>query len=159
LDGDAQAYTALLTGCQYWLKRFFDRRMTGAQADDLVQETMISLHSKRSSYDPTRPFLPWLAVIARYRWIDALRKTARANETELHDDTGIDSDEDVVSAQLGVMRLLDALKPTQASVIRMVKLEGLTIREAAEKSGQTEALVKVNIHRGIKRMAALVESE
>jgi RNA polymerase sigma-70 factor (ECF subfamily) len=159
LAGDAAAYRLFLSGCQMWLTRFYARRMAPSQIDDLVQETLISVHNKRASYDPARPFLPWLAAIARYRWIDQLRKTGRAKEVELDDTLGVDSEEDVIAAKLSLDCLLDQIKPEQASVIRLVKIGGLSIAEAAAKSGQSEPLVKVNIHRGLKRMAALVESE
>ncbi len=124
-----------------------------------MQETLLSVHGKRATYDPERPFLPWLAAIARYRWIDQLRKTGRAGEVELDDTLGIDSDEDSIAARLSVGRLLDQIRPEQALAIRLVKIEGLSIAEAAARCGQSEPLVKVNIHRGLKRMSALVESE
>ena len=159
LAGDAAAYRLFLGGCQMWLTRFYARRMAPSQIDDLVQETLISVHNKRASYDPTRPLLPWLAAIARYRWIDQLRKTGRAAEVELEDTLGVDSEEDVVTARLSLDRMLGQIKPEQANVIRLVKIDGLSIAEAATRSGQSEPLVKVNIHRGLKRMAAMVESE
>ena len=159
LDGDAAAYRQLLADCRTWLVRFFARRMVPSQIDDLVQETLISVHNKRATYDPSRPFLPWLAAIARYRWIDQLRKTTRAGEVELDDNQGVDSDEDEIIACLSLDHLLDQIKPEQALVIRLVKIEGLSISEAATKSRQSEPLVKVNIHRGLKKMATLVESD
>ncbi len=159
LSGDAAAYRQLLAGCQVWLARYYARRMAPSQIDDLVQETLMSLHNKRASYDPARPFLPWLAAIARYRWIDQLRKTGRAGEVELEDNLGVESEEEAIGAKLSLQRLLDQIKPEQALVIRLVKIDGLSIAEAAAKSGQSEPLVKVNIHRGLKRLSALVESE
>lgn len=159
LAGDADAYRALLGGCQVWLTHYYARRMAPSHIDDLVQETLISMHTKRASYDPARPFLPWLAAIARYRWIDQLRKTSRAAEVELDDELGVDSEEDVVAAQLSLDRLFDQIKPEQAKAIRLVKIAGLSIAEAASQTGQSEPLIKVNIHRGLKRMAALVESD
>jgi RNA polymerase sigma-70 factor (ECF subfamily) len=159
LDGDASAYRQLLADCQSWLVRYYSRKMAPSFIDDLVQETLMSVHNKRASYDRTRPFLPWLAAIARYRWIDQLRKTGRAGEVELHDIYGVESEEEAVASKLSLERLMDQIKPEQALVIRLVKIDGLSITEASIKSGQSEPLVKVNIHRGLKRMAAMVESE
>ena len=158
LEGDAGAYRQLLAGCRQWLSRYFARRMAPSQIDDLIQCTLMSVHTKRATYDPSRPFLPWLAAIARYRWIDQLRKTTRAGEVELDDAHGVDSDEDDIIARLSLGHLLDQIKPEQALVIKLVKIDGLSIIEAAARSNQSESLVKVNIHRGLKRMAALVES-
>ena len=159
LDGDAAAYRQLLAGCQSWLLRYFARKTAPSQIDDLVQETLLSVHNKRSSYDPERPFLPWLAAIARYRWIDQLRKTTRAAEVELDDVHGVESEEDDIIASMSLDTLLSKLKQEQAIVIKYVKIDGFSIADAAAKSSQSEALVKVNIHRGLKRLAALVESE
>lgn len=157
-NGDKQAYTALLTEVQLWLERFFSRRCAPAQQDDLVQEVLIAIHRKRSTYDPARPFLPWLAAIARYRWVDYLRGVYRAAEEELTDsDMPHDSEEESLIARLSLDRMLAQLPDRQACVISWVKIEGLTITQAAARSGQSEAAVKVNIHRGLKKLATLTE--
>ena len=157
-QGDKQAYTVLLTEVQLWLERFFRRRCAPGQIDDRVQEVMIAVHKKRASYDPTRPFLPWLAAIARYRWVDHLRRVYRDAEESLADsDVAVDSEEESVVARLSLDRMFVQISDKQAEVIELVKIEGLSIREAAKRSGQTEAAVKVNIHRGLKRLSALVE--
>lgn len=156
--GDKQSYTVLLTEVQLWLERYFRRRCPPAQLDDLVQEVMMALHNKRATFDPARPFLPWLAAIARYRWIDHLRKVYRNAEDALEDyDAPEDSDGEAVLARLSLERMFGQIPDKQSQVIELVKIEGLSIREAAEKTGQTESAVKVNIHRGLKKLAALVE--
>jgi len=156
--GDKQAYTTLLTEVKLWLERFFNRRCAPGQRDDLVQEVLIAVHKKRASYDPTRPFLPWLAAIARYRWIDHLRGLYRAAEEELSEsDIPHDSEEESLIARLSLDRMLSRLPDKQARVIALVKIDGLSISDAAERSGQSEAAVKVNIHRGLKKLAALTE--
>ena len=72
-QGDKAAYAALLGAAQHWLVRYYRRRVTPCQLDDLVQETLLSVHRKLASYEPSRPFAPWLAAIARYRFVDHLR--------------------------------------------------------------------------------------
>jgi RNA polymerase sigma factor (sigma-70 family) len=158
-QGDAVAYRTVLVACQRWLLRYFSGRIVPAQVDDLVQETLASLHSKRASYDPSRPFLPWLAAIARYRWVDQLRRTYRQQEDELHEDVVGADEEESIAARISLDRLLGFLPERQAHVIRLVKIDGHSITEAALRSGQSEPLVKVNIHRGLKKLAALIESE
>lgn len=156
--GDRQAYTLLLTESQVWLRRYFNRRLPPAQVDDLVQEVLIAMHSKRATWDCSRAFLPWLAAIARYRWIDHLRRVYRANEGELGDyDAAEDSEEDAVLARMSLERLFVRLPEGQASAIALVKVQGLSVTEAASRTGQSESLIKVNIHRGLKKLAALVE--
>lgn len=156
--GDSQAYTVLLTEVQLWLERYFRRRVAPAQLDDLVQEVMMAVHKKRATWDPNRAFLPWLAAIARYRWVDFLRKVYRSAEEELGDhDAAEDSEEEAVMARMSLERLFVHLPDKQTEVIELVKIEGLSIKEAADRTGQSESLVKVNIHRGLKKLSALVE--
>ena len=156
-SGDRDAYAALLEACQSWLRRYYARRIGPCQLDDLVQDTLLSLHRKRASYDPQRPFLPWLAAIARYRWVDHLRKVYRADETELDENFAGISEEPAISARISLERLLSLLPTAQVAAIEMVKIEGLSVSEAAQATGQSESLIKVNIHRGLKRLAALIE--
>lgn len=158
-DGDKQCYSSLLIECEKWLRRYYARKINPSAIDDLVQETLISLHRKRASYDPTKAFLPWLAAIGRYRWIDSLRKIYRHDHDELYEEMVADPQEESVSAKVSLERLLGMIPEKQAEVISMVKIEGLSIAEASEQTGQSESLVKVNIHRGLKKMSALIESE
>ena len=157
--GDKQCYSTLLVECEKWLRRYYARKINPSAIDDLVQETLISLHRKRASYDPTKAFLPWLAAIGRYRWIDSLRKIYRHDHDELYEEMTADPQEETVSAKVSLERLLGMIPEKQASVIALVKIEGFSIAEAAAQTGQSESLVKVNIHRGLKKMSALIESE
>ena len=157
--GDRQAYATLLAECQKWLKRFYARRIVPHQIDDLVQDTLLSLHQKISSYDPERPFLPWLAAIARYRWVDQLRKVYKADETEFDESFAAENSEPAIVARISLDRMFSYLPPAQANVIKLVKIKGLTIAEASNASGQSESLVKVNIHRGLKKLATMIEKE
>lgn len=156
-QGDRQAYATLLDACQRWLRGYYARRIVPAQLDDLVQETLIALHTKRASWDPARPFLPWLAAIARYRWVDHLRRLYRAAECELAPDVAGHDDEPAIAARITLERLFGILPEAQASAIALVKIEGLSIAEASAATGQSEALVKVNIHRGLKKLAHMIE--
>lgn len=156
--GDKQSYTVLLAETQLWLERYFRRRCAPAQLDDLVQEVLLAVHNKRASYDGSRPFLPWLAAIARYRWVDHLRSVYRREEEALEGHEPADEgDEEAVIARISLERLFVKIPDRQAEVIEMVKIEGLSIQEAARKSGQSESSVKVNIHRGLKKLSALIE--
>lgn len=156
--GDKAAYRVLLTDARDWLARYYARRIVPHLIDDLIQDTLISLHAKRATYDPSRPFYPWLAAIARYRWIDALRKQTSMDELQ-EADAVTPGEEDAVLSRLSLDSLLTRLPPAQANVIVLTRVEGRSIQEAARISGQSESLVKVNVHRGLKKLAALVESE
>jgi RNA polymerase sigma-70 factor (ECF subfamily) len=156
--GDRAAYRALLGDCRKWLERYFARRIAPHHIDDLVQETLASMHRKLATWDSGRPFLPWIAAIARYRWIDMLRR--QRDEAELGDnDAAVGAEDESVHARLSIDHLMTLLPPKQAQAITLVKIEGASIAEASKISGQSESLVKVNIHRGLKKLASLIESE
>lgn len=156
--GDRTAYHALLNDCRRWLERYFARRIAPHHIDDLVQETLISMHRKLATWDNERAFLPWIAAIARYRWIDMLRR--QRDVAELHDDDAmVDPEDEEVHARLSIDRMLTHLSAGQAQAITLVKIEGASIADASQICGQSEALVKVNIHRGLKKLAQLIESE
>lgn len=156
--GDRQAYTALLQASRGWLNRYFRRRVMPWQLDDLVQETLLSVHRKLASYQPDRPFIPWLAAIARYRFVDHLRQAYPRAEDDLDDhDLAAQSDEPEITARISLERLFEALPDAQQRAIELVKIEGLSIAEASQSTGQSESLIKVNIHRGLKRLTALIE--
>lgn len=157
--GDRAAYAAFLGESQNWLRRYFARKVGAEFLDDLVQDTLLSVHAKLASYDPARPVLPWLAAIARYRWVDQLRRIYKAQDnTEMTGDIADDSDPEAeIAARISLERLFARLPEGQVQAIELVKIEGLTVAEAASASGQSESLVKVNIHRGLKKLAALIE--
>ncbi|MEI4908063.1 sigma factor, partial [Klebsiella pneumoniae] len=50
-----------------------------SDAEDLVQETLIALHTRRHTYDRSQLLTPWVYAIARYRLVDYLRRTKSAN--------------------------------------------------------------------------------
>lgn len=157
-SGDAAAYRALLGQIQPWAMRYYRYRLPPAMVDDAVQELLLALHEKRHTYDPSRLFKPWLAAIARYKWIDRLRAMKVSSTEALSEEIAVSDHEEAVTSAHALERLLALLKPSQSLVIRLVKLEGLTVEEAAARSGQSASLVKVNIHRGLGRLGALVRS-
>ena len=155
--GDQTRYRSVLTALQHWLTRRYRTRMPPGQLDDLVQEVLIAVHNKRHTYDPAQPLLPWVAAIARYKWIDALRRMERKAEVDLPD-TLVAADRSDAGAQASnLARLLAQLPDGQARAIRLTRIEGYSIEEASAMTGQSVSLVKVNVHRGIKRLSLLIE--
>jgi RNA polymerase sigma-70 factor (ECF subfamily) len=157
--GDASMYHRLLQELGAWLQRYFTRRLPPGMVDDAVQDTLFAIHQKRHTYDPSRPFGPWLAAVARYKWIDRLRAMKAAPTEALSEELAVPDHEEQVTSAHSLERLLQTLKPAQSEVIRLVKLQGYSIEEAAHRTGQSAALVKVNIHRGLGRLTALVRKQ
>jgi RNA polymerase sigma factor (sigma-70 family) len=159
--GDASAYHRLLSKVAVWLRHYYMNRrgLPPVTIDDAIQETLIAVHKKRHTYDPSRPFGAWLAAIARYKWIDAVRSLEAKPTEALSDDIPVPDHEEAIMSACSLEQLLITLKPAQSQVIRLVKLQGLSIEEASKATGQSAALVKVNIHRGLKRLTSLLRSE
>lgn len=154
LDGDAQAHRRLLGALVPVLRGYFGRR-TGdaAQIEDLVQETLIAIHTRRASYDPVRPFGPWLFAVARYKLVDAWRKRRDTVALDGFEDMfGDGGFEDAVNARLDVGDLLRTLPDKQAMAIRATRIEGLSVADVATREGLSESDVKISVHRGLKAL-------
>jgi RNA polymerase sigma factor (sigma-70 family) len=158
LDGDAAAHTALLQALVPILKAFYRRRL-GADDDveDLVQETLISVHTRRATFDRNRPFVPWLYAVAHHRMIDHFRRrkiSVPIEEVELR--LVAQDFEEAAIAQLDIEALLSGLSSKQAQAIRFTHIEGLSFAEAADRAGISESDVKISVHRGLRRLSARI---
>ena len=155
--GHAAAYRRLLNELRRWLNGFYGRRLPSSMVEDAVQETLIAIHEKRHTYDPRRPFRPWLMAVARYKWIDRLRSMHRSRAEELPDDIAVEDHESSVTSSVVLARLMAELKPAQAEAIRLVKIEGFFVAQASARTGQSGSLIKVNIHRGLAKLTSIVQ--
>ncbi len=153
------AYDKLLREIDPWLRRYYERRLPASSAEDARQDALLAIHMSLHRYKPSEPFGPWVATIARYKWIDHVRQASRHNTIPLDDEIFIGDCEEPLMAAGYVDRLIGQLKPAQASVIRLVKLQGVSVQDASALTGQTSALVKVNVHRGLKMLSALANGK
>jgi RNA polymerase sigma-70 factor (ECF subfamily) len=133
--------------------------MRGGERDveDLVQETLMSVHTRRTSYDRNRPFTAWLYAVARYRLVDYYRRRKLAVSIEEVDDVlAAEGFEERVTARMDVDKLLNTLSPKQARAISDTHLDGKSIAEAAAGAGIGESDVKISVHRGLKALASRI---
>jgi RNA polymerase sigma factor (sigma-70 family) len=155
LAGEAGPYRRLLDELSGLLRAYYGRRCPpGLDAEDLVQETLIAVHTRRSTYDPGQPFTAWAYAIARYKLIDALRRSRlhlRAPAEEA-DALFVSPGADAAMAARDLEQVMSKLAPRTQALIRDVKIAGLSTREAAEKHQMTESAVKVAVHRGLKAL-------
>ena len=161
LDGDGAAYHALLKRLTAHLRAYYRHRFARighgpTEAEDLLQEVLIAVHTHRHTYDRLQPFTPWIHAIARYKFLDYLRRTkssfkdlpiADAEELTANSDLG------AVESGLDLQRLMLKISSKARKVIQHVKLEGLSVSEAALRCGMSESAVKVAVHRGLKALA------
>lgn len=160
LDGDAAAHAALLRLLVPLLRGFYRRRASGSDDDieDLVQETLIAVHTRRATYDRDRAFTAWLFAIARYKMIDHFRRVGRLRPIEALEQMLVaENFEDGSIARLDVDELLASLPAKQARMIRATRIEGLSVAEAASGHGVSESDVKVSVHRGLKALMARIQ--
>ena len=115
----------------------------------------MALHSRRATYDRERPFTAWFFTIARYKLVDHHRSRGGRVmvSAEVLDEMDGGFTEEAISARMDVERLLAQLPEKQQALIRQVRLQGQSVADTAKSSGQSESLVKVSIHRGIKALA------
>jgi RNA polymerase sigma-70 factor (ECF subfamily) len=157
-SGDAAAYHALLSALTPYLRAYFARRVGQADAEDLVQETLIAIHTKRATYDLALPFTAWLHAIARYKLIDHFRRAGVRRTLPLEEAETVVADRETESAtsKRDVEKLLSTLPPARRELVRQVKIEGLSTAEAAERTGMSESAVKVGVHRALKALSAMI---
>lgn len=150
--GDDRAYGRLMREVSQWLSRYFHKRLPPAAAEDATQEALLAIHVHKMKYQASAPMTPWLKTIARFKWIDQLRGHLRNPDSLGETEVPVADHGPAARAAILLELLLSEVKPSQAQVIKLVKLHGATIEEASSLSGQSPSLVKVNIHRGLKRL-------
>lgn len=162
-DGDGAAYRRLLEEIAPYLRSMAARhRPLSGEVEDAVQDILLTLHAIRHTYDPSRPFKPWLVAIARRRIADRLRRRdRRAAEVALgpeHETIAAVGPNlyALLSGRNGLRDAIGRLPPGQRRAVLLLKLRGLSLREAASESGMSVAALKVASHRGIKALRAML---
>lgn len=152
--GDAGAYNQLLTRVADMLRAYFKRRVQDpGTVEDALQEALLSIHTARHTYRPEKRFEPWMYAIADHRLIDHLRKNRRYEATEdmdsllLSDDWLVPGPDSALSSP-SLEEILSALPQQQREVIRLLKIDELSVAEVSRKLGISESAVKVTAHRG-----------
>ncbi len=158
--GDGGAYRRFLIAITPFVRALVRRRIRADDAvEDVVQETLLTVHRVRHTYEPGRPVEPWLAAIAGRRSIDALRRSSRTGAREVHDPAAYETFAEP-AANIGdagesarvLGPLMGGLPPRQKEALELTKLKEMSLEEASAASGQSVASLKVNVHRAIKRL-------
>ncbi len=164
LSGEADAYHAFLRDLSGFLRGYLRGRLSRMpdEVEDLVQETLLAVHNQRHTFDSSLPLTAWVRAIARYKLVDFLRRRAgRDAITDPLEDEGEVlgvSDEEAREAKRDMATLLARLPDRHRLPIQHVKIEGLSVAEAARLTGMSESAVKVGIHRGLKALAAFIRN-
>jgi RNA polymerase sigma-70 factor, ECF subfamily len=163
-DGDRSAYRALLEDLTPYIRSIAGRCFKEpSDVEDAVQDVLMTIHMVRHAYDPGRPFGPWLLAIANRRIIDRLRRRTRQKAREIALSATHETFSDVAAnfdqanfdeAALG--EAIERLPPEQRQAIRMLKLNEMSLKEAAAASGRSIAALKVATHRAVKSLRRML---
>jgi RNA polymerase sigma-70 factor (ECF subfamily) len=167
--GDRRAYERVLADSVALVRSVARRQGVPVDAlDDVVQETLLTVHRVRHTYDPSRSYDAWLAAIAARRAIDALRSHGRRDRREVHDELALDqhAGRDDASAESErtqqAQRLRQAiagLPPGQRQAVEQLGLREQSLAEAAAATGRNAGALKVNLHRALKALRGRLHGE
>ena len=155
--GEREAYRRLLEDITPFIRALAARRLRDAsEVEDAVQDVLLTVHVIRHTYDPARPFAPWLVAIANRRIIDRMRRQMRRNLRQ----TTLGSNQETFSAPeanlgdagvdaVALRTAIDRLPPGQRQAIKLLKLGEMSLKEAAIASGMSIAALKVATHRAL----------
>jgi RNA polymerase sigma-70 factor (ECF subfamily) len=166
--GDCAAYEAFLRELAISVRRIVETRLrrmhfSFSEAEDVVQEVLIAVHSRRHQWDTKRPLLPWLNAITRYKIIDASRRLGRdvRMRVDLTEEewAGLLSSErfDLERNPVDVEKLISTLSPNEQAAVRALGLEGASTEEAAARIGSSAGAVRVAFHRSLKKLMAAAQ--
>lgn len=164
-NGDETAYRRALDLAAHRIRGYVSNgfRVYGYQnedVEDVVQETLLTVHLKRETWDAARPVEPWLKAISRNKLVDHLRRKGYRKFVPLDDvaeflaepqaepDRGLEAQKD----------LLSHLKERDRKIVEAVSIEGYSARETGERLGMSEGAVRVALHRALKSLAAIYRS-
>ena len=158
--GEKEAYRWLLEDVTPYLRSLAARHFQNSgDIEDAVQEVLLTVHAIRHTYDPARPFGPWLAAIAHRRIVDGLRRQGRSRAREVALETEHETfaapranlHETVLDGR-ALREAVENLPPGQREAIRLLKLQEMSLKEAAAASGMSVAALKVATHRALKNL-------
>jgi RNA polymerase sigma factor (sigma-70 family) len=163
--GDRAAYRELLQALLPWLRQLAAARFRARQdIEDSVQDVLLTLHAIRHTYDPSRPFKPWLIAVARRRIVDRLRTKMRHSAREIYLNTEHETfpapETNLIEQESEARRLREAvarLPEAQRQAVTMLKLEEKSLAETAATTGLSVAALKVSSHRALKNLRRLLE--
>lgn len=168
--GNSAAYAELLREITPLLRGEIRRRrrfLPPQDLEDVVQDVLLSLHVVRATYDPARPFLPWLMAIAHNRMVDGIRRQVRRSANEVAVDAppetfagdATNSPAEAYGDPEALRLALQRLPQGQRTAIEMVKLREMSLKEASAASGMSVAALKVAVHRGVAALRRALNAE
>ena len=165
LAGDTGAYRKFLHAVAPYIRAVARSRcrrlgVLESEAEDIVQEVLLTIHLKQGTWDRSKQIGPWVSAITRNKIIDVFRRRGRRIDVPLEDVIDILQAEDQLPEILTreIDFLLGQLTCRQQEIVRSISVNGTSIRETAERLKMTEVAVRVSLHRALKTLSALYRS-
>ena len=164
-EGDETAYRAALERMAVRLRAYLRRRMLTCpdEVEDLVQETLLALHLQRGTWDSSLPVSAWMIAIARHKLIDLWRRRGRQmteiasiDDLEEHETPTSADSADEHDSRHDLAVLLGAIPASQREAIVLTKIQGLSVAEVSATTGLSVGAVRVQVHRGLRKLVELV---
>lgn len=166
---DERAFGVLMNRYQPKLLRYGRRFLSeNMPIEDVVQEVFIKMYQNIQSFDPSRPFSPWIYRIAHNLFANALRSKSRlpfisvdldafsAHAAYEMDPAG---DEEREHSRALVERGMGALTPAYREIIVLYYIEQLSYQEIAEVLHIPVGTVGIRLHRARNAIKKYVEGE
>jgi RNA polymerase sigma-70 factor (ECF subfamily) len=165
LSGDQAAYGQFLTELRSALRTHLQKRLAALRqhhldVEDVVQDTLLAVHRKSHTWDRETPVTAWITAIARYKLIDCMRRSGNVgSEVSLEQVATLIADGEAdTETTLALRQAMATLPARMNALLQLVKIEGLSVREAALRTNSSESAVKVNIHRAVKLLRGVIGS-
>ncbi len=166
LQGDSSSYEKFLKQLIPILRNYFSSRLYDSYSiDDLVQETLISIHKAKHTYDINLPVLNWVFSIAYRRYIDFVRKDSRIKKFEISTETfslhksNESNIEQSFEFKNNIESVLNKMSERDKKIITLLKIENYSIKEAAKILKISESALKVAAHRAYKKIKKILYEE
>ncbi|HTY56276.1 MAG TPA: RNA polymerase sigma factor [Candidatus Binataceae bacterium] len=157
-QGDRDAFHTLFNDVGPLINRFVTRRIREPnEVEDVCQEILLAVYQSRHTFQPTRPLEPWLFAIAHNVCADHnQRHWARVSRQKPIDDLPDSPSEGEAAVGVDLRRALGRLSPSQLQALRLTKIEGLSLAEVSEKTGDSVGSLKVRVHRAYELLKKVV---
>jgi RNA polymerase sigma-70 factor (ECF subfamily) len=160
--GDGVAFGRFLTAVTPTLRAVIRARgaaLPRDQHEDILQEVLLAIHLKRTTWREGSPVRPWLYAVARYKVVDAFRRRGTAVHLPIDDFEDILPEEaaPVPMAARDAETMLGQIDARSAALVRAVALDGQSAEAAGEGLGLTAGAARVALHRAMKRLSAIAE--
>lgn len=169
LAGDKRAYERALSSIADRVRHRVRTRIWAgvddSEIEDVVQTVLVAIHEKRATFETGLPLMAWVSGITKYKTLQHLRSDRKRRavisekDWDLVSDTVGETKQSDPMSRHDIEMLLETLSQEHRDAVTLTKLEGLSTRDAAERSGVSLSAMKVRVHRAMEKLKAQVKDK